>query len=118
MSRHARLGAPLQSTSVDPESLAFRRGWLNYALSGTASATDYSVPSLSSVTIPAGQASTTVTITPIADVLGKEGPETVTLTLMSGGYTTGSPNVATVTIADSPQTVTVAATDPDAWEVP
>ena len=29
MSLHARLGAPLQSTSVDPESLAFRRGSLN-----------------------------------------------------------------------------------------
>jgi hypothetical protein len=91
---------------------------VKYALSGTASPTDYSVVSTSTVTIPAGQASTTVVVAPVPDGMGVEGSETVILTVTSGEYTTGTPSAATVTIADSPQTVTVAATDPNASESP
>lgn len=55
-----------------------------------------------SVTIPAGAASTTVTVTPTADSLA-EGNETLTLALQSDVlYMLGSPSAATVTIADTP----------------
>ena len=73
---------------------------VNFAVSGTATqGTDYGTIG-TSVTIPVGQSSTTVTITPVADTT-VEGNETVDLTLASGtGYTVGSPNTATVTIAN------------------
>ena len=51
--------------------------------------------------IPDGQASATVTVTPVDDS-DSEGDETVELTLASGtGYTIGSPGSDTVTIADN-----------------
>ncbi|MGB7218395.1 MAG: immunoglobulin domain-containing protein, partial [Vicinamibacterales bacterium] len=92
----------------------------SFTVAGTATAADFSMPSAFNATIPAGQASTTVTVTPILDALGAEGPETVVLTLVPGlfpEYTIGTPSAATVTIADSPQTVTVVATDPVASEI-
>jgi hypothetical protein len=76
--------------------------------------TDYANVPLSE-TIPSGQASATVTITPVIDGL-LEGNETVTLTLAPGGYTVGSPSAATVTIADHLPVVTLAAPDPTATE--
>jgi len=55
----------------------------------------------SSVTIPAGQASVTLTITPIDDG-AVEGIETVTLTLnASGSVVVGGSATATVSIADN-----------------
>ncbi|MCX6910683.1 MAG: Ig-like domain-containing protein, partial [Verrucomicrobia bacterium] len=74
---------------------------VGYTLSGTASnGVDYiSLPG--SVTMSAGNTNATVTVTPIDDAL-VEGNETVILTLAAGsGYTVGSPNSATVTIADN-----------------
>ncbi|WP_071191886.1 choice-of-anchor L domain-containing protein [Trichormus sp. NMC-1] len=73
---------------------------VNYTISGTASATDYNtIPS--TIVIPAGQASTTVTITPIDDTL-VEGNETVILSLIdTTNYDLGTPNSATVIIADN-----------------
>jgi hypothetical protein len=50
------------------------------------------------VTIPAGQASATITVTPVNDAL-VEGPETVILTLVDGAsYDLGVDTTATVTI--------------------
>ncbi len=73
---------------------------VNFTIGGTAMpGLDYSSIG-SSVTIPAGQATATVTVTPIFDALF-EGSEIVILTLAPGdGYTVGSPDTATVTIAD------------------
>jgi hypothetical protein len=69
------------------------------------------------VTIPANQASVTVTVTPLADNL-VEGNETVVVTINASiSYTIGSPDTATVTIADNPAVVTVTASDPNASEV-
>src|SRR5262249_3627835 len=86
---------------------------------GTASAGDYTGTAAGRpfvVTIPAGQASVNVTITPTVDNL-VEGPETVVLTVAAGaGYTVGDPASATVTIADDPPVVTIVASDPDASE--
>jgi len=90
---------------------------VHYSLGGTAvNGTDYT--SLSgSLTIPAGATSATVTVTPIDDT-AVEGDETVILTVSAdAAYTVGSPNSATITIADNDQTpppiptVTVVATD-------
>jgi hypothetical protein len=68
------------------------------------------------ITIPAGQASVALTLTPLLDNL-LEGPETVTLTINpSLQYVVGSPNAATVTIADDPAVVNVEATDAEAAE--
>src|SRR5439155_3735305 len=94
---------------------------VNYALSGTAAnGTDYTSLG-STLTIPAGSSSATVTVTPIDDTL-VEGSETVVLTLSSSAnYSIGSPNNATVTIADNDSAptlpaVTVNATTPNASE--
>ncbi|MBD2692390.1 Calx-beta domain-containing protein [Anabaena catenula] len=75
---------------------------VNYTISGTASATDYNtIPS--TIVIPAGQASTTVTITPTDDAL-TEGNETVILSLTdTTNYDLGTPNSATVIVADNEQ---------------
>jgi hypothetical protein len=76
---------------------------VRYSLGGTAgNGTDYA--SLSgSLTIPAGAASATVTVSPIDDT-AVEGNETFVLTLSANAaYTVGSPNNATVTIADNDQ---------------
>jgi trimeric autotransporter adhesin len=91
---------------------------VSFTLGGTATnGTDYTSVG-GNVTIAAGQASATVTITPLADAL-TEGNETVVLTLAAGSYTVGQPNAATVTIADdagAPASVTVAASDANASE--
>jgi hypothetical protein len=94
---------------------------VNYSLSGTAAnGADYNTLG-TTVTIPAGAASATVTVTPIDDT-AVEGSETVVLTLSANAaYTVGSPSSATVTIADNDSaptlpTVTVAATDANASE--
>ena len=69
------------------------------------------------MTIPAGQPSVDLTITPIPDNLF-EGSETVVLTIQPSPYhTVGSPNAATATIADDPTVVSIAATDPNASEI-
>jgi serine protease len=74
---------------------------VSFSLSGTAtSGVDYQLIT-GSVVIPAGAASATVTVTPIDDTL-VESAETVIATLQSGsGYDVGSPDNATVTIADN-----------------
>ena len=90
-----------------------------YTMSGTANQySDYSGP-YSSTTIPVGSLSTTVTLTPYDDLI-IEGPETAILTLNADpAYTVGSPNTATVTIADNDTTkpvVSVVASDASASE--
>jgi hypothetical protein len=71
------------------------------------------------VTIPAGQASAQATVTALVDV-PDDLDETVTLTIAPGGsppYAIGTPNEATVTIANTPAPiVTVVATDASATE--
>lgn len=90
---------------------------VNYTVEGMATnGVDYQ-PLSGVVTIPAGQISATITVTPIPDTL-LEGPETVTVTLAQGtGYSVDQPASATVTIADAPLVATVQATDPNAGEV-
>ncbi|HVE41897.1 MAG TPA: metallophosphoesterase [Planctomycetota bacterium] len=92
---------------------------VNFSMSGTAgNGTDYATLT-SPVTIPAGAASKTVTVTPIDDST-VEAPETVVLTLTtSSGYVLGSPKTATVTIADNDNPTADADGDglPDTWEV-
>lgn len=77
---------------------------------------DYAFISVS-LTIPAGSASATVTITPLADNLA-EGDETVTLTIepRTSYIIDPTSSAATVTIVDDPPVVTVTATDADAAE--
>lgn len=96
---------------------------VNYSVGGTASngADFQTLPG--AVTIPAGAASTAVTVTPVDDA-SVEGSETVIVTLAANSpYSVGSPGSATVTISDNDQppppekpTVTVAATDASATE--
>jgi hypothetical protein len=94
---------------------------IHYTLSGTAvNGIDYvSLPG--SVSIPAGAASASVTVTPINDTL-VEGNETVVLSLSAdAAYTVGSPNAGIIIISDNDSapvkaTVTVAATDASASE--
>src|SRR6266545_4647100 len=95
---------------------------VNYSLGGTAqNGTDYQ-PLGTSVTFAAGASSTTVMVTPIDDSQ-VEGDETVALTLSpNAAYTVGSPNNATITIADNDGTppgtvITLSAIDPDASEI-
>jgi len=77
---------------------------------GTARAADYNSLS-TSVTIPAGAASATVTITPVDDST-VESSETVTLTLAeNAAYTLGALTTATITIADN-DSVTPPPTNP------
>ena len=88
-----------------------------FALTGTAgNGLDYATLN-SSVVIPAGQASATVTITPTDDVIF-EAAETVIVTLgNSVNYLVDANNkTATATIADDEPTVSVTANDPDATE--
>ena len=75
---------------------------VGYAVSGSAvSGSDYTALG-SSVSIPAGQTSATVTLSALADSRS-EGPETVTLTLSAGShYTVGSPSAATKRIENGP----------------
>ncbi|XGW00908.1 MAG: Calx-beta domain-containing protein (plasmid) [Leptolyngbya sp. BL-A-14] len=90
---------------------------VDFTVGGTATnGTDYSAIK-KSVTIPAGAASATVTVTPTDDAL-VEGNETVSLTLLSGRiYKLGASETetATVTIADNetdtPTTLAIAGID-------
>jgi hypothetical protein len=89
---------------------------VSFAHSGTAGNNVDFVFIGSSVVIPAMQASATLTVTPFADNL-VEINETVVLTLSAAaGYTIGSPSTATVTIADDPAIVALAASDATATE--
>jgi hypothetical protein len=76
---------------------------INFTLTGTATnGTDYDSLAVSA-TIPAGQASTTVTVKPKDDTIF-DANETVILTLAgSANYTIGASNKSTVTIADNDQ---------------
>ena len=88
-----------------------------YNLTGTAgNGTDYSALA-STVLIPVGQASATVTVTPTNDG-APEPAETVILTIATNAlYTVGSPSAATVTITDNDlPTVNIEATDDSAAE--
>jgi hypothetical protein len=89
-----------------------------YAVGGTAINNGDYVNLGGVVTIPAGQASATVTITPMPDAL-IEPAETVILTISADAthYVIGAQNSATVTIADGvSNVVTIAATTPNASE--
>ncbi|MHC4717012.1 MAG: Calx-beta domain-containing protein, partial [Planctomycetota bacterium] len=92
---------------------------VNYSISGSASAADYSETLSGQVTIPDGQTSVDITVTPV-DEADVEGDETVALTLTSGtGYSIGSPSSDTVTIADNDAALpvaTIVATDASAAE--
>ncbi|MST03994.1 MAG: hypothetical protein EXS49_00270, partial [Candidatus Pacebacteria bacterium] len=116
------------SESGDPGTFVFTRtgsitsGLLIYiSVSGTATnGIDY--PDLpSSILIPAGSSSLTINGFPIDDTL-VEPSETVTLTFIShSSYTIGSPNSATINIADNDSTgtptITINADDPTASEL-
>lgn len=90
---------------------------VNFLVTGTASSgTDYQAIGTSLV-IPDGEASATLTVTPVQDSLN-EGNETIILTLSgNAAYTLGSPAAATMTLIDDDRsTVTIVATDPQAGE--
>ncbi|MCW1886864.1 esterase-like activity of phytase family protein [Luteolibacter flavescens] len=73
----------------------------NFTVTGTASAADFTPAIGTSAVIPAGQSFVDITITPVADSL-VEGSESLTLTLFdTGSYDVGTPDSATVAIADS-----------------
>ncbi|MBD2268610.1 M10 family metallopeptidase C-terminal domain-containing protein [Anabaena sp. FACHB-1391] len=74
---------------------------VNYTITGTATnGIDYSQLT-GTATFAAGSSTTTITVTPTDDLIF-EGNETVTLTLATGtGYTLGTAQTATVTIADN-----------------
>ncbi|MFD0893583.1 DUF1349 domain-containing protein [Luteolibacter ambystomatis] len=84
-----------------------------YTLSGTATnGTDYQALS-GTVTIPAGQTSATITVTPIDDFLQETGGETVILTVTADpSYGINGAGTGTVTIADNDVTPVVAITSP------
>lgn len=92
---------------------------VNFTVSGTAtSGSDFTAfTPASSVVIPAGQASATLTVAPLQNTTA-EVNETVIVTLGAGsGYNLGSPSAATVTIVDDDvNTVTLTATDAVASE--
>jgi len=94
-----------------------------YTVGGTAvNGTDYGTLS-GTVTFAAGSATTTLTLTPIDDLL-MEGEETVDVTLAAGnGYSLGNAISGTVTIADNDHAVvlpviTLATSDNAASETP
>src|SRR5262249_36506024 len=91
---------------------------VSYTIGGTATnGTDYSSIG-TSITIPAGASSATITITPLPDAVS-EGDESVTLTLSaSPEYVVGASSAATVTIHDAaaPPLVSVTAIDATASE--
>jgi hypothetical protein len=88
-----------------------------YAVGGTATNGDDYQTVETSVTLPAGAASATVTVTPLAD-LAAEGPETVVLTLSADpAYSIGTPGDATVTILDDQRPVVTVTSADDASEI-
>jgi hypothetical protein len=75
---------------------------VHYSLSGTATqGVDYTISPASPVTIPAGQASATVTLTPVDDVVADEGTESAILTIQPNAAYYVAAATATVTIADN-----------------
>ena len=89
---------------------------VSYTVSGSASAGDIVETLSGSVTIPDGSASVNIPITAFDDG-DIESQEAVTLTLTSGAYDIGAADNATVNIfSDDLPTVTITATDPDAFE--
>ena len=121
----AATDASAAETGPDPGTFTITRAGstaaalaVSLSMSGTATnGTDYqTIPS--SVTIPAGAASTTVTVTPIDDAVVDPG-ETVIATLQpSAGYEIGTSGSATVTITDNDviSSVTITASDASAAE--
>lgn len=92
-----------------------------FSLSGSASSvTDYTLEKYSLVTIPAGQNSLTLMLTPRLDTNESEGEETVVLTIKpAAGYDVGSQNTALITISDyvkAPTLVSIVASDNSASE--
>ncbi len=90
---------------------------VNLTRAGTATVTSDYTGVGTPATIPAGQSSLTVTLTPVQDT-AVEGQETVTVDLAAGtGYVTGTPSGVVLTIADDDRNVvTIAATTPNAVE--
>ncbi|MEZ5417241.1 MAG: Calx-beta domain-containing protein [Vicinamibacterales bacterium] len=121
------LDADAAEAGLDPGAAQVRRSGGNVAAalnvlfvkSGTATnGFDYQSlgGGVSLVTIPAGQATATVTVTPVADNV-VEPAETVILTLTANAaYAIGAADSVTVTITDDPPVVEVVATDPTASE--
>ena len=91
---------------------------VSLSLGGSASSKSDYAELPASVTIPAGSASATITVTPVQDTDGLEGAETVVLSVSKGDYSVDSnSSSATVTIADAgPVVVSITASDPDASE--
>ena len=88
---------------------------VNFTVGGTASASDYAaLPS--TVVIPDGLASATLTVTPNDDAI-VEGSETVVLTLAAGFYNIGAQSSAIVTISDNDVAPSVTITSPNAPSV-
>ncbi len=89
-----------------------------YTFSGTAENGDDVTNLPGYVLIPAGQATAVINVN-VTNDNDKEGTETVTLTLNNNAnYTVGSPNAATVNIADNDQwMVRIEATDAEAAEL-
>jgi hypothetical protein len=87
-----------------------------YTVGGSAtSGTDYAALTGSAI-IAAASSNVTVLVTPVNDTVS-ESSETVLLTLLANaGYAIGSPNAATVNIADDEPVVTIHATDDTATE--
>lgn len=104
----------LTRTGVTTNELIVTLSRTGSAVSGT----DYTAIGTSQ-TIPAGQASLGIDVSPVQDT-ANEGNETVTLAVTGGGgYVVGTPGEAAVTIADDDRsTVTITASDPTASETP
>lgn len=97
-------GSPARLTVVRTGTPLSEPLTVSYDVSGSATnGTDYlALPG--SITIPAGQASTTIDITPIVDEFNDEGSETIQLTLRDGvGYDVGlkSERTVLVTVQDN-----------------
>jgi hypothetical protein len=92
---------------------------VNYTVSGTAtSGSDYTALS-GSVTFAANAATATVTLSPIDDSVYYEGNETAIVTISASAnqmYLVGSPNSATVTIADNDRPRIYLSSNTDAYE--
>src|SRR5438034_34910 len=89
---------------------------VNYTLGGTALASRYQETFSGIAYIPAGQTSTTLTVTPTIENIA-EGNQTVLLTLAAGsGYTLGPSSASTVTIVDKEMQVGIQATVPSTTE--
>jgi hypothetical protein len=90
---------------------------VNYTVSGTATSGDDYMALPGTLTIPDGQVSAMITLTPLDDHVG-EGGETVILTLVTGAAYQRNTTRLTgrVTIADNEPSVSVAASDAQAGE--